>query len=142
MKWCVAAQLASGQSVVCKRRSTSTAMPGPACSLSNLHSSVARSRECVWVFWGGGAVLGKHDMQASCNVLFVHVCVSCQVPHDRPVVSQRMIETWIESAEQGRDTFDTQAAKQQQQLQETTGQSVAHSGVQAPKAEAGQVAVA
>lgn len=67
------------------------------------------------------------------------------VPHDRPVVSQRMIETWIESAEQGRDTFGAQAAKQQrqqQQLQEATGQSEAHNGVQPPKAATGEVAVA
>lgn len=39
-----------------------------------------------------------------------------QVPHDRPVVSQRMIETWIESAEQGVDDgFKVQPRKQQQQ---------------------------
>lgn len=38
-----------------------------------------------------------------------------QVPHDRPVVSQRMIETWIEAAEQGEDGFGAQAGKQQQQ---------------------------
>jgi vitellogenic carboxypeptidase-like protein len=41
------------------------------------------------------------------------------VPHDRPVVSQRMIETWIESAEQGLDEFDVQAAQRKhQQLQQ------------------------
>ena len=46
-----------------------------------------------------------------------------QVPHDRPVVSQRMIETWIESAEQGLDEFDVQAAQrkhQQPQQQEVS----------------------
>jgi hypothetical protein len=38
-----------------------------------------------------------------------------QVPHDRPEVSQRMIETWIESVQQGLDDFIPQAAKQPQQ---------------------------
>jgi len=33
-----------------------------------------------------------------------------QVPHDRPVVSQKMLEAWIESAEQGLDVIDMQAA--------------------------------
>lgn len=99
------------------------------------------------MLWGSEwGVLGKHDMQASCNGMCVCLlCVSPQVPHDRPVVSQRMIETWIESAEQGRDTFGAQAAKQQrqqQQLQEATGQSEAHNGVQPPKAATGEVAVA
>lgn len=56
-----------------------------------------------------------------------------QVPHDRPVVSQRMIETWIEAAEQGEDGFGAQAGKQQQQTQpqHTQQQPAADGGRQA-----------
>jgi hypothetical protein len=47
------------------------------------------------------------------------------VPHDRPVVSQKMIEAFVESAQQGSDEFNplaarsTQQQQQQQQLQRT-----------------------
>lgn len=39
-----------------------------------------------------------------------------QVPHDRPVVSQKMIEAWVESAQKGLDTFDPDAARATQQV--------------------------
>jgi vitellogenic carboxypeptidase-like protein len=48
------------------------------------------------------------------------------VPHDRPVVSQRMIETWIEAAEQGEDGFGAQAGKQQQQQQQQQTEQPQH----------------
>lgn len=34
------------------------------------------------------------------------------VPHDRPVVSQKMIEAWVESVQQGLDEFCSEAASQ------------------------------
>jgi vitellogenic carboxypeptidase-like protein len=45
------------------------------------------------------------------------------VPHDRPVVSQRMIETWIESAEQGLDELTVQAGRRTQQAAAQPGLS-------------------
>jgi vitellogenic carboxypeptidase-like protein len=50
------------------------------------------------------------------------------VPHDRPEVSQRMIETWIESVEQGLDDFNPQAAKQQPQQQAAAAASDRRTG--------------
>jgi hypothetical protein len=60
--------------------------------------------------------------------VFASCClVILQVPHDRPVVSQRMIETWIESAEQGLDEFHVQAAQRQhQQQQEQQEEALQH----------------
>jgi hypothetical protein len=65
-----------------------------------------------------------------CSCADAYECVLClrlaalQVPHDRPVVSQRMIETWIESAEQGLDEFDAQACRRRQQAAAQPGLSV------------------
>eukprot|EP00775_Hariotina_reticulata_P013690 gene13690-13812_t len=42
------------------------------------------------------------------------------VPHDRPVVSQKMLEAWIESAEQGLDVIDMRAATKRSNPGRTT----------------------
>lgn len=58
------------------------------------------------------------------DISCVCALAALQVPHDRPVVSQRMIETWIESAEQGLDEFSVQAGRRDEQAAAQSGLSV------------------
>lgn len=64
-------------------------------------------------------------------LLCLYVCIcGAQVPHDRPEVSQRMIETFIESAEQGLDTFEPLAGTSSPQLQHVSSAAIVNADKQ------------
>jgi hypothetical protein len=46
-------------------------------------------------------------------ILLLLLLLLAQVPHDRPVVAQKMLETWIESSKAATDSDFTPEAAQQ-----------------------------
>eukprot|EP00879_Flechtneria_rotunda_P013752 GHRR01014365.1.p1 GENE.GHRR01014365.1~~GHRR01014365.1.p1 ORF type:complete len:296 (+),score=89.33 GHRR01014365.1:1001-1888(+) len=57
----------------------------------------------------GQMVLGYYKSQQKLSHVIIRNA-GHMVPHDRPIVSQKMIEAWVESAQKGLDGFDPEAA--------------------------------
>lgn len=73
----------------------------------------------------GWAPPRAHDMLCGCAMVVTHASDNAtthmrlmlppQVPHDRPEVSQRMIEAFVESAQRGLSGIEMAAARRLQQ---------------------------